>query len=92
MAILMTNARSPDRWPEDEDQDASYDDVDDDDSPEWIACPECGADVYEEAEQCPECGNYIIHTTSVWAGRPPWWVILGILGIVLTVLALAVYG
>jgi hypothetical protein len=28
-----------------------------------FACPECGADVFEDAEQCPECGFYITEST-----------------------------
>jgi uncharacterized paraquat-inducible protein A len=27
----------------------------------YFACPECGADVYEEAPQCPACGCYVSH-------------------------------
>jgi len=29
-----------------------------DDSP-TIACPSCGADVFEDAEQCPSCGHWL---------------------------------
>jgi hypothetical protein len=61
----------------------------DDDLTETVPCPECGAEVYEEAEQCPRCGSYITHGGSVWAGRPIWWIVLGLLGLVAGVLALA---
>ena len=53
-------------------------------------CPECGAEVYEDAERCPSCGSYIILSSSgsVWQGRPAWWIILGLLGIIAVILAL----
>ena len=38
--------------------------------------------VYEEAEQCPYCGWYVTQTTSTFAGKPFWFVLLGIAGIV----------
>ena len=32
----------------------------DDDAPaETVPCPECGAEVYEDAEQCVSCGEWI---------------------------------
>ena len=55
--------------------------VDDDDS-ETVPCPDCGEDVYEDAERCPACGNYIVHTRPhIWANRPLWWIVLGACGI-----------
>ena len=35
----------------------SFADEHDDDL--YVACPECGADVYEDAPQCPQCGWYV---------------------------------
>lgn len=70
-----------------EEWDAPYDDEDDDDY--TVECPECGTDVYEDAEQCPACGNYIVHSTSVWSGRPSWWIVLGLLGIIAVIFSLA---
>jgi len=26
--------------------------------PATVACPECGAEVSEEADRCPDCGHY----------------------------------
>jgi len=63
----------------DDDDETLY--IDDDDSSEVVPCPECGADVYEDAEQCPTCGQYIVHSTSPWRGKPWWWVVLGLAGI-----------
>lgn len=56
---------------------------------ELLPCPECGAEIYEDAEVCPACGYYIVHTHTIWAGRPIWWIILGLLGILAVMLALA---
>jgi hypothetical protein len=54
----------------------------DDDASETIACPACNHPVYEDAVKCPHCGTYItIGATSVFAGRPWWFVILASAGI-----------
>ncbi len=82
----MTHSDYEDDWSGDDEFDEP---LDDDDSAELVACPECGTDVYEEAEQCPVCGAYITHSTSAWQGRPIWWIVLGLIGIVVTSLLLA---
>ena len=70
--------------------DREYPDVDDtDDDEQTVVCPECGADVYEDADQCPACGMFLIHDTRVWSGRSTWWIVLGLLGIIAVILALA---
>jgi hypothetical protein len=60
------------------------DDLDDDDADdgeaETVPCPQCGADIYEEAEECPVCGQYVTHSSHPWANRGWWWVVLGLLG------------
>ena len=63
----------------------------DDDRSETVPCPECGAEVYEDAPQCPHCGTYVTHDTNIWSGRPAWWIALGLLGILAVVLALSAY-
>ncbi len=74
-------------WDDSEDDDTE----DVDDSAETVACPQCGADVYEDAEQCPVCGNYIVHTHDfLWTNRPLWWILLGVLGIAAVIIALLV--
>jgi hypothetical protein len=60
----------------------------DDGTTELVACPACGEEIYEEAEQCPHCGSYVVHSTSAFAGRPMWFCVLGFLGVVATVLYL----
>ncbi len=46
------------------------DENEDEDDFETQACPSCGADVYEDAEQCPACGDYVIFLTRhCLAGR-----------------------
>lgn len=78
-----------DDWDHD---DWDYDDLDDsdvndgdwddgaDDEAETLPCPACGAQIYEQAEQCPYCGHYVTHWSSALAGRPWWFVLLGVLG------------
>jgi hypothetical protein len=75
-------------WDDDDDPD---DQPDDDDS-SVVTCPNCGVDVYEDAEQCPSCGEWIEHSTHPFAGRSLWWIGLGVLGIVATIATLVVLG
>ncbi len=65
-----------------DDQDDEVDFIDDDESSETVICPECGADVYEDADQCPVCGRFLIPDTHIWSGKPIWWIALGVLGII----------
>lgn len=65
--------------------------ADDDEASLTIPCPTCREEIYEEAEQCPYCGNYVVRTSTAWEGRPPWWILLGALGIVATIIALAAW-
>lgn len=57
-------------WLEDQDEDSTV-----------MPCPNCGAEVYDDAEWCPSCDRYITADTHPWAGRPWWWVGLGLAGI-----------
>ena len=76
--------------PGDELDDDEYpDEPADDDLTETVSCPQCGAEVYEDALRCPVCGDYVTHDTSVWSGRPGWWVLLGLVGILATIAVLA---
>ncbi|MGC1273362.1 MAG: zinc-ribbon domain-containing protein [Planctomycetaceae bacterium] len=69
----------PDDWPQDDDSSV-------------VTCPNCGADVYEDAEQCPSCGEWIEHSTHPFAGRSMWFIVLGVLGIAVTITALVLAG
>jgi hypothetical protein len=75
------NELTGDEYPEDDGLD--------DDETATAPCPHCGASIYEDAVQCPVCGNYVTTGSTLWAGRPAWWIILGVLGLVATILALA---
>ena len=83
----------PFEGPDDELRDDEYpdrEDFDDEDElTETVPCPQCGADVYEDAPQCPICGEYVDRSTSALAGRPLWWIVLGVLGIAAVVVALS---
>jgi predicted RNA-binding Zn-ribbon protein involved in translation (DUF1610 family) len=70
------------------DRDLSLDDDDwigedsDDDGADVVPCPSCGVELYDDAEQCPNCGEYVVHRSNVWHGKPWWWVILGLAGVI----------
>ena len=72
--------------------DREYPDADswEDDSTDTRACPACGTDVYEDADQCPVCGEFLTPDTRLWSDKPTWWIILGILGIVTLIAALVI--
>jgi len=74
-----------DRDEESGDDDDGYDD----DSVELLPCPECGAEIYEEAQRCPYCGAYVVHSSgNLFDGRAWWWIVLGVLGIISVVVTL----
>ena len=77
-----------DREYPDEDE---FDDDSDGEATETVPCPQCGAEVYEDAVACPICGAYITADTNIWSGRPLWWVILALLGLVATIAALVTF-
>jgi hypothetical protein len=81
-----------DNWSDDFDDD-EYPDPDPSDDPddltETVCCPNCGTDVYEDAEQCPKCGEYIDFSTSAWQDKPLPWVMVGLAGIVAVIIALS---
>ena len=80
-----------DDW-EDDWENPDYPD-DDDDEVDVIACGNCGAEVYAEAPQCPRCGEYLTRpSTHPFAGRSLWFIGLGILGIVATIVTLVLLG
>ena len=59
------------------------------DETETIDCPACHQPVYDDAEQCPYCGDYITVSTSPWAGRPWWWIAIGLLGLIAVIAILS---
>ncbi len=73
------------------DEDLSDDDLSDEwGESEWVVCPNCGAEVYEDAVRCPICESYITWGSNLWSGQSWWWVILGLLGIAATCMAIAI--
>jgi predicted RNA-binding Zn-ribbon protein involved in translation (DUF1610 family) len=76
-------------WQDDDDElnEAEDPDESDQDSGEesgTLPCPNCGEDVWEEAERCPHCGEYI--TPGIGSDRKPWWVIVAAILALLAVL------
>ena len=74
--------------------DEDYENDWDDDQTYTVACPNCGHDVYEDAEKCPHCGEYIVATAGPFASKPVWFqklmfviAILTLIGLVLPILA-----
>jgi len=77
--------------PDDELRDDEYPDEDesDDEATATVACPHCGAQVYEDAEYCPVCDSYITPGGNAISGRPLWWILLGLAGIIATLVVLS---
>lgn len=70
--------------------DSDWDDDlgEDDESAELIECPNCSAEIYEDAVRCQICGEYVTHSTSPMAGRPLWFALLGLAGIIAVIASL----
>jgi len=77
---------------DDDSDDFDDDDPDDDSEVELVRCPKCGAEVYEDAEQCPECGEWMTFSTHPFAGRSAWFILIGVLGIAVTIAVLVLAG
>ncbi len=78
-------------WEWDQADDVDYGDgseVDDEYETETVTCSNCGAEVYEEAVACPVCGEYVGVNTHPFSDRPRWWITLGVLGVIATILSL----
>jgi len=61
----------------DEPQDADLAEPGDDESPDTVPCPSCGADVYEDADRCPACGDYV--TLRARSLPSKWWWVAAVL-------------
>ena len=73
--------RSPD---DDLDDENAVEDADDE---TVITCLHCGEDVFDDAEQCPACGSWIVRDRRAsLAGKPSWFVVLGLVGVLLAIL------
>ena len=83
---------SQDGWYDDSDEESCWEDAEtadpDDQIEEVVPCPHCGLDVFEDAEQCPHCGDYVVHRSSSWDGKPTWWIMIGLLGVLAALVAL----
>ena len=84
----MPRVSSHDDWSDDDSSDDEPWD-DDDDSSETVACPHCGAEMYEDSIRCPVCGEYVTHSTSALMGRPMWYVLLGLAGVIAVIAVLS---
>jgi predicted nucleic acid-binding Zn ribbon protein len=75
-----------DDW-EDDPEEPDESDMDDDAGDEFaetVECPNCGRDVYDQAEQCPKCGAYLSREDSRHK-RPVWlvWTALVLLAMII---------
>lgn len=85
------------RWSSPDEDDSSEWDDDEDDGPEHESattdCIHCGGEIYDDASRCPLCGEYQVGDRSLtaWEGRPFWWKLGGLLGIVAVLLSLLLF-
>ena len=80
-----------DDWKDEGPLEQDLDEFGDDTASTTAPCPECGAEIYDDAEQCPACGQYITTTAQrgAWVGKSLWWVLLGAAGVIATIFALS---
>lgn len=82
-------------WQDDDeawtDEEFGWDASDDDDAPtETVSCRHCGQEIYADAERCPRCGEPVEAAWHpVWVGKPAWYILLGLLGIIAVIVALS---
>lgn len=83
----MNDRNWEDDWEADWEDDESPDDADDYGT---IECPHCGEEMFEDAPQCSACGQYLVRKTGeFWNGKPLWYVLLALLGIIAVIVMLA---
>ena len=85
---------SDDEWDDDEwaDEEFGWNEPDDSETA-TVACPACGREVYSEADRCPSCGEPVeLSGTALWLGKPAWYILLGMLGIIAVLLAMSGVG
>ena len=95
--FLLSSVMSNTEWIDDSDDsldDREFPDEDDldGDGGEYLPCPECGVDIYEDSQRCPYCGSYVTFSTHPFTGRAWWWVALGLLGILSVIVILSIAG
>jgi hypothetical protein len=78
------HGRPPDEFEDDDDDDA--DSGSEADEERVVPCPNCGEEVFDDAEQCPACGHWMVPDRSPMSGRPSWLLILGFGGAILAIL------
>jgi len=55
-----------------------------DDSP-TIRCPNCAAEIYEDADRCNVCGHWLTRRSETSAGLS-WWLVLVLAGMILVLI------
>jgi hypothetical protein len=78
------HGRPPDEFEHDDDDADSGFEADEE---PVIRCPNCGKEVFDDAEQCPACGHWMVADRSPMSGGPSWLLILGFGGAILAALA-----
>jgi hypothetical protein len=62
----------------------------DDDPDTTITCPVCRRQIYEDAPVCPYCGADVdAMLPSIFKGRPIWFILLAMAGIIAFILVFA---
>ena len=61
-----------------------------DDQPEVLPCPSCGAEVYEETQRCPHCGEWIMPLAASARNRSRLWIAVVLLALI-AILAFALW-
>ena len=68
--------------------------LDEDSETDVRPCPNCGAEIYHDADRCPRCGQYVVPGRGSGGGGkslPLWWILLILAAAALLVLWLIVH-
>jgi DNA-directed RNA polymerase subunit RPC12/RpoP len=68
------------------------DELDGDEDEDPIAeCPQCGAEIFDDANQCPACGSWIVPDSRAMTGKITWFMVLGFVGVIVAILGWILY-
>lgn len=84
---------SSDNWNDDESDWHDDDDFGPEDQATTTECTKCGCEIYDDAVICPLCGEYQSRDRlgTAWEGRPWWWKVGGLVGILAVLLGMLVW-
>lgn len=77
---------------DDEYYEADWDEEGEEFEPPVRVCPECGAEVFGDLDMCPSCGHWLEAAPRPLDGKPTWYLLLGLLGVIAVIIVVSGLG